>query len=1005
MFDSPEMAKQPKQESSKSEDIQLSSQKSQASDILSPAKSEAHSSYQGSVSEEDMFADSFEGETTPAKEQGENGGEEEEEVTGPKGSQSLRPYVSGDEDVPEEDQASLPQFRHLTSRDDQEVDLDVDFHPDEGDNAEESEIVDGTGFLCHKKFRLGTEPELETGAAAISSPREEGELAHTDQTDDVSMANLDQKELSGCSAETSEEVMGKVRHEKLHPTICPEESRDGLAKKAGSSEDCVYGSDMDLRSDADETADHPSEQKGQKTFEQADKKEELESEKEYGESESCSVEKSNRGDSGVENLEKTDSQGGDELELEGTKGNPISCDRNAAKGSSEHCDLNVAKGNSQGCDLNMDNSEKSKTSADCKFESEILSDESDDNSPQDGGERELKEDPRADRERPQPKQQTGQRKGSAESKNTTTAAQTQGSRSRAASATGKNQETNLISSDSDSDVDCKITQSFIRQRQSRPRQMQQQRTITMPQGFQVHGRRSPVQRSAVWHRVSVDAGTIHKLSFRSSPNSKGGNFRVSGVGFNGRKSGAASISDEAAGAKGSIDLASEDEEEETSGDPRTKKKEAASLPSDKRDQTETTKDASFRRGSLAANDADVEDNDEEDDNADEEKSKTSALSMHRNGLSNRDRSSQQFSSDVIVIDDNENSSSPAGKPKSHAQGGLQGRGGSDASGPLTSAASRGQQGSMPHTYRSSATERGVTAQGRSHSPSSTHSPAKETVATEAGQTMRAQTDGSPDKTAASAAKAGQMLLEQYGFSPAKQGDHSHQAASPAKASLKQKHEASSTPKRQTHKPSTGSTSTPTKYCSRKAEGRGENNSRELNQTVDELGKRSAESEGREEEAADSADSDATVPPDCPDFSSPTTGSPVAVHSSESDSDGDADCKITQSFIRSPQRGGQPSHSHCSHYSQVDRHPHPGQHHQMGRHSHSGQTAGSSCHSRSCSHSQRPQFLQAAAFRPQPQSATHQSAAARPVHPVCAIATSQSKKTKQSSIIDLTEEDE
>ena len=1003
MFDSPEKARQPKQESS--EDLQLSSQKSQASDIISPAKSETHSSYPGSVSEEDMFADSFEGETTPAEEQGGNGGGGEEEVTGPKGSQSLRSYVSGDEDVPEEDRVSSPRFRHLTSRDDQEVDLDADFHPDDGDDAEESGIVDDTGVSCHKKFRFGTEPELETAATAKSSPREAGELAHTDRTDDVSMGNLDQKELSGCSAETSEEVTGKVRDEKLHPTICPEESRDGLAEKAGNSEDCVYDSDLDLRSDADEAADHLGEQKGQKTFEQADKKAELESEKEDGESESCSVENSNRGDFGVENVEKNDSQGGDELELEGAKGNPISCDQNAAKSSSEHCDLNVAKGNSQGCDLNMDNSEKSKTNADCKFESEILSDESDDSSPQGGGERELKEDPRADRERPQPKQQTGQRKGSAESKNTVTAAQTQGSRSRAAGATGKNQETNLISSDSDSDADCKITRSFIRQRQSHPRQMQQQRTVTTPQGFQVHGRRSPAQRSPVWHRVSVDSGTIHKLSFRSSPNSKGGNCRVSGAGFNGRKSGAASISGEAAGATGSIDLASEDEEEETSGDPRTKKKEAASLLSDKRDQTETTKVTSLRRGSLAADDADVEDNDEEDGNADGEKSKTSALSTHRNGLSNRDRSSQQFCLDVIVIEDNENSSPPAGKPKPQEQGGLQGRRGSDASGPLTSAASRGQQGPTPHTDRSSATERGVTAQGRSHSPPSVRSPAKETVATEVGQTLWAQTDGSPDKAAASAVKAGQMLLEQYGFSPAKQGDRSHQAASPAKASLKQKHEAGGTPQRQTHKPSTGSTSTPTKCCLRKEEGRGENNSRELNQTADERGKRSAESEGREEEAADSEDSDATVPPGCPDFSPPTTSSPVAVHSSESDSDGDADCRITRSFIRSPQRGGQPSHSHCSHYSQVDRHPHPGQHHQMGHHSHSGQTAGSSCQSRSCSHSHRPQFLQGAAFRPQPQSATHQRAAARPVHPVCATATSQSKKTKQSSVIDLTEEDE
>ena len=119
VFDSPEKAKQPKQENSEDKGIQPSSQKSYSSNIISPAKSEAHSSYQGSNSEEDMFADSFEGETTLVKQQSEH--DSEEGVTAPKGSQSLRSYVSGDEDVPEEDQVSSPQFRHLTSRDDLEV--------------------------------------------------------------------------------------------------------------------------------------------------------------------------------------------------------------------------------------------------------------------------------------------------------------------------------------------------------------------------------------------------------------------------------------------------------------------------------------------------------------------------------------------------------------------------------------------------------------------------------------------------------------------------------------------------------------------------------------------------------------------------------------------------------------------------------------------------------------------------------------------------------------------
>lgn len=980
VFDSPEKAKQPKQENSEDKGIQPSSQKSYSSNIISPAKSEAHSSYQGSNSEEDMFADSFEGETTLVKQQSAH--DSEEGVTAPKGSQSLRSYVSGDEDVPEEDQVSSPQFRHLTSRDDLEVDLDADFHPDDDDGVKESGIINDSGVPRNKKVELGTEPG--TVGAAESSVRESGESAPTEGPDAASVEKSDQSELLECPAEAPEKFTEEVRDKDLHPTDSVEESRDSRVEKAANSKVCLHDSDLDLGNN-DEAANHPSEQNAEKTYGLVDNME-LESEKENGESEKCSVDNSRRGDVSVENMEKTDSQDGGKLVSENVKG------------TLDSCGLNVVKGHPENCSLNFDISEKTETTADCRFESENLSDESDKNLPQGREESKSKEDPKVNRKQSQSKQGTSQVKDSAQFKNTA-AEETQGSRSRDTSTTGKNQETNLISSDSDSDVDCKITQSFIKKQHSHPRQIP-------PGGCSVQGKSPPVQGSPVQHRVSVDSGTMHKLSFKCSPNSKGKSSKVSGAGVNGNKSVAASRAIEAAVTKGSIDIASE-EEEESVENPQTEKEEEASLRSDKRVRIEAKKDAYFRRSSLAADDADVEDNDEEDSASEERSSKTLALSAHKNGFFNRNKNSQQFSSDVIVIDDNETSSSSAGKPKSQMRGGAQADRGSNASASLTMAARQSQQGCNLHVQRSSTAKGGVTVRGHDHSQSRTCSPTKPSAVTEPGYTRCAQTQDSPVKAAVT--KPGQTLLQQHGFSPVKhtscslspvkQGHHSRQAGSPAKLTWKQKHEANSTPKKQTPKQSS-SIDTSTERASRKEEDCSEDESKERKQTLDKRARRSAEGKDHKELEGEGEDSDATIPPDSPD-AAPPTNSPVAVHSSETDSDSDADCKITQSFIKSPQRGDQPSHR--SHHPQVVHRPRSGQHHhEKGQHP---QISASSDHSRGCRHSHGPQVPQGPVFRPHPQSATHRHVVARPVRPVSATVTSQSDKSKESSFIDLTEEDE
>ncbi|XP_076469527.1 uncharacterized protein LOC143299904 [Babylonia areolata] len=113
VFDSPEKTtpKRARQGNTSKEDIPQSTQKSSTSSVISPTKSETHSSYQGSDLEEDMFADSDEEETPSVMAQGEGRAELAS-------SQSLRSYVSGDEEVPEDDQVSSPQFRHLRSHDD-----------------------------------------------------------------------------------------------------------------------------------------------------------------------------------------------------------------------------------------------------------------------------------------------------------------------------------------------------------------------------------------------------------------------------------------------------------------------------------------------------------------------------------------------------------------------------------------------------------------------------------------------------------------------------------------------------------------------------------------------------------------------------------------------------------------------------------------------------------------------------------------------------------------------
>ena len=318
MFDSPDKAKQPKRENS-------SSQKSCASDVISPAKSEAHSSYRGSGSEEDMFADSFEGETTLVESQPRERGDEGE-VTGPNGSQSLRSYVSGDEDVPEEDQASSPQFQHLTSRDDLEVDLDADFPPDDGGAVEEEDsggiVVADSGVPRSKRLRLDTSERAPVRPAESPPHEAAGKSAHAEGADEPDVEEPDRRESSESPAEAPDtQRRGKVgdRKKLRLATDTAAESRDSPVQKPHNSKDRAQDSDLEagLRNKADEAGDGPFEKKVGKANAQADDKE-LESEKENSQSDKRCVENPDRGDfnKNADDSEKADGNGGDELEPE-----------------------------------------------------------------------------------------------------------------------------------------------------------------------------------------------------------------------------------------------------------------------------------------------------------------------------------------------------------------------------------------------------------------------------------------------------------------------------------------------------------------------------------------------------------------------------------------------------------------------------------------------------------------------------------------------------------------
>ncbi|KAK7102636.1 hypothetical protein V1264_020827 [Littorina saxatilis] len=1066
VFDSPEKIKKAKPEEREVTEAKPLSQKSNASDIFSPAKSEGQSSYRGSGSEEDMFADSDSEEKTPVKGKGDGGGGEAEgdggggeaEVAPLKGSQSLRSYVSGDEEVPEEDQVSSPQFRHLTSKDDSRDDLPsfslqdgVDDNIEDGDDdnievGEDDNIKDGDDDNIEDgeddNIKDGDDDNIEVGEDdniedVAADKIEDGDDDKIEDGDDDNIEDGEDDNIEDVAADNIEDGDDNNIEVDEDDNIEVGED-DNIEDDVGVNIDDGFPSALDDDSRKSEVVSGVSGSK------------------------KCKTESKNGCHAGVPQVNDKASES---IEAEHSQMKTVDKEPMAATRESKNKECLAERSDRldelcEPSDPDETDSGKVKDNVASKCQPRGTDHVTQHSEKETGRMFESEDDPDVSQVKPVDRKELhtsndGQRKTcSTEDKVTVTTKSTDHRHnSDNGAATDDKPETNLISSDSNSDADCKITKSSLRRQHSHPRQSSLsgglRQTSLHNHSCPVHSRRLPEQKPPIQKRVSIDSGNIHKTSFKSSPSSKGSaGSMTQRACTHEQKSEPTSKAKEDRSANGRMDSTFQENAKS-----QNDKDGGHNLlgRSEQQAGLKDVKETSAKKDSDVDEDADVEDN-EEDDEAAKEKPKSSSISSHENSLSKRGKDCRSSSPDVIVLEDSENSSSSRDKAWPCTNKELQAD--RESSTPQLAVSSQGRPGCPVHSCSCCTTRRDVSSQGRCSIQSHICSPVKKRIA----RNISCEVSCSHKNDTISNSRSSQLPCPQHGvsplkpsvcgvspvkqcvsgvspskevtcrtcpakrsgcgfsprkmggpgFSPTKQSGCCHLGSAP---SPRKKEKASkSTPRKQSKESDTGGS--PMKAASIQILNKGvsdkrktscEDNPKDSSQAVEEEGEKSAdEDRNKEKEREGDEDSDVTLPPNSPDSTIPP-GSPVAVHSSESESD--ADCKITQSFIRSPSRKVEPSQcGQChdsGHHSQVIQHSHTCRQHPQ-TNSSTGQNTPS------CQHHRGPPLLQCSALRHSASEEKQRKDEAASVQlSSCATVTSQSVKSKVigSSFIDLTEDDD
>ncbi|KAL8618156.1 hypothetical protein ACOMHN_059163 [Nucella lapillus] len=696
VFDSPEEPKRARQDSNEDdENVLPSSQKSAASnDIISPAKSDAHSSYQGSDLGEDMFAHSDEEDAKSSAALCADDGEESELGN----SQSLRSYVSGDEEVSEDDQVSSPQFRHLISRDDQplaESDLCLDC-----DDLGRSDSPDCGKDMCGKE----TIPGVSVGPDSMCFSALTTLLPFVKESDQSDGTNTD-GELSKKSSEDCVEKP-QCHNECLESESKAEKRGESAKNNVITSTDCSLQETVPFSCKMSEPWEEgfPGKSDGDDSFEtkqdsNVDSAVNRESVSLNGEGES-SPEAELTVNGGASRLSEdgkapqdaqSSSEPGDACELGSKSPVPETGDEivsvgdagrsqlySSADGEKEH-QVSSVDGEKTQIDSPDGKKIKELCSEDGKKTQECASKDGEKRSSEDGektGEcssedSKMIEDGKKTQEcssqhgektengkKTPSSSQDGKKTpecSSQDSKKTQEAKQS--CESHPGSPTNSKQETNIISSDSDSDVDCKITKSFIRKRPVNPWQVFPapprpiaHRICPVHQTHVSLYHPHPVQRS-----VQAHTGTPYRASANKTPDSKREPTFASRADMNGRKSEAGANVTERRESRIDLTLGENDGladcGEETSATKTESDSSAQGPVNDKKveqtDKTTSVKKTPKSEDSCIVDDADVEDNVEEEDSG----RKKSKPVMTNDSSKSKPKTTSKASSDVIIIED------------------------------------------------------------------------------------------------------------------------------------------------------------------------------------------------------------------------------------------------------------------------------------------------------------------------------------------------------------------